>query len=185
MMEQTTPAAVVVIRRRMATLTLLLLCLFASTRVAYAAAPDPAMAAEVKALAGLISDGVAEPYLEATVIRRLGATQRHGDGMLVLFTMESFQGRNDSLQFMAFFAINSPGDSGSPDKPLGHYSLMWLTQVGEDGDRFFDTIEAQGNRITLKGHVWTRDDPHCCPSGAVQVAFVFGRYLVSEVKNVR
>jgi hypothetical protein len=183
MMEQTTPAAVVV-RRLMAT-SMLLLSLFASPRVAYASPPDPAMAAEVKALAGLISDGVAEPYLDATVTRRLAATGRHGDGFLVLFTMESFQGRNDSLQFMAFLAINAPGDSGSPDKPLHHYSLMWLTQVGEDGDRFFDTIEAQGNRITLKGHVWTHDDPHCCPSGTAQAAFVFGRYLVSEVKNVR
>jgi hypothetical protein len=183
MMEQT-PAAVVVIRRVMAAL-MLLLCLFASTRVAYASAPDPATAAEVKALAGLISDGVAEPYLDATVTRRLAATKRHGDGILVLFTMESFQGGNDSLQFMAFFAINAPGDGGSPDKPLHHYSLMWLVQVGEDGDRFFDTIEAQGDRITLKGHVWTRDDPHCCPSGAARATFAFGRYLVSEIKNIR
>jgi hypothetical protein len=165
-------------------LAVLLLLTIIPVGVLHAAAPDPKVVAELKNLSHLLSDGIAELYKDkdTVVTEHLKATEHHDDGILALFTMESYQGGNNSYQFMAFYKVNDPKESPHSGKPFHKYSLMSLTQVGEGGDRFFDSIEVQGDTVVLKGQSWTDKDPSCCPTGKVQASFSFGPYGISEIK---
>lgn len=116
---------------------------------------------EVDSLTSLLSDGVAGPGAEPTVVFGPG-----GD-VFVLFDMESWSGSNSLTQYVAVFTKVDSID-WRPTWQSHRYSLAAFMKLGADQQDW--EFEAEDisvdiyDVITIKGMTWGPKDPHCCPS---------------------
>lgn len=137
---------------------------------------------ELIKLSSMLSDGIASLVDESVSIKyaSLPYDKIAVKSAIVLFTLESFGGGNNYVQFLAIFSHGSR-EGQNPDWPFHEWQLKGFTEVGKDFVRIFSKIKVEGDNIILTGNSWKKDDAHCCPSGAAKATFHFSPYLIQEV----
>jgi hypothetical protein len=165
---------------RRVTAVVLLISIRAVPAIAQSA--DPVLLKRLEAVAASVTDGYAK-YEGPSVVKQGRASTPLAGHVVALFSLSSWGGGNGSRQFLAVLQRNN-SDIRFPDgRRPPPYSLLALVQTGEDFDRFFKDVQLTGDRITLTGGRWAKNDAHCCPSGTTTATYRFSAHGLNEVNG--